>query len=135
MKKSVEVSTSHDTPSLYTVLSDPSFVLPRLFPPIKEVKIDGNSFDANGRFMLMGFHMHGNVIRGEEIIYAFHLSAGGGKGDGRLTVRVGSPVHLTFEYEGWMERTSEIAFMDRWFRDFAEKLDEEVRMERIRRRI
>ncbi|QKQ99162.1 DUF3211 domain-containing protein [Metallosphaera tengchongensis] len=135
MKRSIEVSTSHDAKSLYTVLSDPSFVLPRLFPPIKEVKIDGNSFDANGRFMLMGFYIRGNLVRGEEIIYAFRLSGSGGKGDGRLTVRVGSPVYLTLEYEGWMERTSGILFIDRWFSDFAEKLDEEVRMERIRRRI
>lgn len=44
-------------------------------------------------------------------------------------------IDLRFEYDGWMERMSGIFFMDRWFSGFASKLDEEVRMERIRRKI
>ncbi|MEM4076444.1 MAG: DUF3211 family protein, partial [Metallosphaera sp.] len=32
MIKSITVPTSHDPQSLFTILSDPVFVLPRLFP-------------------------------------------------------------------------------------------------------
>ncbi|BCS92710.1 MAG: hypothetical protein MjAS7_1318 [Metallosphaera javensis (ex Sakai et al. 2022)] len=84
----------------------------------------------------MAFHMHGNVLCGSELIYAFYLSAGGGMGQGKLTMNIKEgEIDLRFEYDGWMERMSGIFFMDRWFSGFASKLDEEVRMERIRRKI
>ena len=136
MIKSVEFDTSHDSNSLSTILSDPDFVLPRLFPPIKQVTKSETSFDAKGRFMGMKFNMHGNVLKGTEIIYAFHLGAGGGEGEGRLTIRLlPGKVALRFEYEGWMERVSGIFFMQRWFENFGKSLEEEVRMERIKRKL
>jgi hypothetical protein len=86
--------------------------------------------------MGMKFNIHGNVLKGTEIIYAFHLGAGGGEGEGRLTIRLlQGKVALRFEYEGWMERVSGIFFMERWFENFGKSLEEEVRMERIKRKL
>ncbi|BBL46568.1 MULTISPECIES: DUF3211 domain-containing protein [Metallosphaera] len=136
MNKSITINTSHDRQSLLVILSDPKFVLPKLFPPIKEVEVENDSFNAHGRFMAMSFNMHGNVLRGTDLVYAFYLSAGGGKGQGKLTMRIKeTEINLEFEYDGWMERMSGIFFMDRWFSSFARRLDEDVRMERIKRKI
>ncbi|AWR98680.1 DUF3211 domain-containing protein [Metallosphaera hakonensis] len=136
MIKTITVKTSHDRESLYRILSDPQFVLPRLFPPIKNVQESGESFDADGRFLAMKFNMHGNALRGSEIVYVFYLSAGGGKGQGRLTMQLmEGEINLRFQYEGWMQRVSGTFFMDKWFSNFADQLDESVRMERIKRKI
>ncbi|MEM3317523.1 MAG: DUF3211 domain-containing protein [Metallosphaera sp.] len=135
MIKSITVPTSHDPQSLFTILSDPVFVLPRLFPPIKQVNLEKDSFNAEGRFMLMRFSMHGNVLRGNNITYVFTLGSGNETGNGKLVIELqkGS-VSLRFEYDGWMERTSGL-FMGKWFTEFGSKLDEEVRLERIKRKI
>ncbi|MEM3768031.1 MAG: DUF3211 domain-containing protein [Metallosphaera sp.] len=135
MIKSITVPTSHDPQSLFTILSDPVFVLPRLFPPIKQVNLEKDSFNAEGRFMLMRFSMHGNVLKGNNITYVFTLGSGNETGNGKLVIELqkGS-VSLRFEYDGWMERTSGL-FMDKWFTEFGSKLDEEVRLERIKRKI
>ncbi|MCG3108324.1 hypothetical protein L3N51_00605 [Metallosphaera sp. J1] len=134
MDKSITVSTTHDRKSVSTILVNPSFVLPRLFPPIKEVTVEGNSFNAEGRFLTTKFHMHGSVIVKGEIIYGFYLSAGGGQGNGRLIIKVNEgQVDLRLEYEGKMEKLSGIFFMDRWFSDFASKLDEEIGKEKARK--
>lgn len=132
-----EILTSHEAKVLREVLSDPSFTLSRLFPPIKRVTSENDSFEWEGRFMGMEFGMKGNVYRGNEVvIYAFVLRVGGGKGDGRLEITpLQRSIRLVFSYEGWMNRFSRIFFMSRWFENFAEKLDEEVRLERIRRKI
>lgn len=126
MEKSVTIHLPYSNSQLYSVLSDPEFVLPRLFPPIKEVEVTGDSFNAYGRFMGMRFHIYGILNKGEQITYKIYLTAGTGKGEGKLVIRVAdSQVELRFEYEGWMERFSGILFMDRWFDQFVKRLKEE----------
>ncbi|BBD73066.1 hypothetical protein HS1genome_1455 [Sulfodiicoccus acidiphilus] len=132
-----EYGTSHEPEALVKVLGDPKFVLPRLFPPVKEVETRGTSFQAKGRFLGSSFSMSGEVyVSVDAVTYPFVLLAGSGKGDGRLTARFspGSLV-LAFDYDGWMNRLSGTFFMGRWFSNFGKGLEEEVRLERVRRKV
>lgn len=132
-----EIKTVHEIDALREILSDPTFTLPRLFPPIKKVSCEKGEFKCEGRFVGMHFEMIGSVYKGyDKIVYAFTLIAGGGKGNGRLEILLQErAIKLIFSYEGWMNTFSRLFFMGRWFENFAEKLDEEVRLERIRRKI
>ncbi len=132
-----DVRTSHEWNAVKEILSDPFFTLPRLFPPIKKVNKDGESFDCEGKFVGMRFIMKGNVYRSSDLItFIFNLRAGGGLGNGKLMINAGNgTLKLVFSYEGWMNRFSKTFFMSKWFDNFAKNLDEEVRLERIRRKI
>ncbi|MCY0861550.1 MAG: DUF3211 domain-containing protein [Metallosphaera prunae] len=136
MERSITITTTYDKRSLISILSDPTFVLPRLFPPIKSVSRGENSFDGEGRFMTTKFHMHGTVIVRDDIVYGFYLSAGGSQGKGRLIFTFNNnEINLKLEYQGKMEKLSGLFFIDRWFSDFASKLNEEIKAEVIKRRL
>ncbi|AWR98780.1 DUF3211 domain-containing protein [Metallosphaera hakonensis] len=127
MEKTFNVKINNDKNTVWKVLSDPSFVLPRLFPPIKGVSVQGTSYDCEGKYLLMKFFVHGTVLVKEDIVYTFYLSSGGGKGNGRLTFKVSDgEVEVTLKYEGWMEMVSGTISVGRWFSEFAEKLDDEI---------
>ncbi|ARM74619.1 DUF3211 domain-containing protein [Acidianus manzaensis] len=132
-----EITTSHEEYALMTILSDPSFTLPKLFPPIKKVESKDRKFHCEGNFVGMKFEMNGNVyVSYNSILFVFTLKSGGVKGDGRLEITINEKsVKLVFSYEGWMNRFSRIFFMSKWFENFAKNLDNDVRMERIKRKI
>ncbi|AWR96282.1 DUF3211 domain-containing protein [Acidianus sulfidivorans JP7] len=132
-----EIGTSHDDNALKEILSDPSFVLPKLFPPIKKVITENNTFHCDGIFVGMKFEMTGNIYKSNNIIrFVFSLKSGSAKGDGKLEITINDKVlKLVFSYEGWMNRFSKIFFMSKWFNNFAKNLNDEVRLERIRRKI
>ncbi|AWR95649.1 DUF3211 domain-containing protein [Acidianus brierleyi] len=132
-----DVRISHEWNAIIEILSDPYFTLPRLFPPIKKVNRNGESFECEGKFVGMRFTMRGNIYRSTDLItFIFSLRAGGGLGNGKLMINSESEVlKLIFSYEGWMNRFSKTFFMSKWFDNFAKNLNEEIRLERIRRKI
>ncbi|MCY0860082.1 MAG: DUF3211 domain-containing protein [Sulfolobaceae archaeon] len=128
MIRTTQFKTSYGRNTLLHLFSDPSFLLPRLFPPIKAVKTKALSYEADGRFLGMRFYIQGSVLISEnEIVYSMLLNAGGKQGVGKLTIIINEPtVNIRFEYEGWMERVSGIFFMDRWFSHFVKDLEEHI---------
>lgn len=143
MLKEKKIITSHKAEVLREYLADPSFVFPRLFPPIKKVSRDKETFTAEGKFMGMPFEIKGDSRKEfdkltyfndkldyyDEIFYSFTLKAGKKLGRGQLKILiVNNTVNLTFEYYGWMDTFSNLFFMERWFENFAEKLNEEIRV-------
>ncbi|EZQ10580.1 hypothetical protein CM19_03895 [Candidatus Acidianus copahuensis] len=139
MQVEKEILYPHEFEPLKTILSDPTFVLPRVFPPIKNTRFKEGSFESNGKFMGMQFNIEGNYYIGSEsVTYTFILKAGRWKGNGKLVIELKPQqrkINVKFSYEGWMDTLSKTFFMSKWFNDFASKLDEEVRLERIRRKI
>ncbi|WP_287688907.1 DUF3211 domain-containing protein [Metallosphaera javensis (ex Sakai et al. 2022)] len=132
----LSVTTSHDTESLRIILSDPNFVLPLLFPSIKDLKVLGGSFHGHANYLNIDHEVSGNIyISSNEINYPFTLSRGKNLGTGRLTFYL-TPgrISLKLEYEGWME-TFAGGLLGRWVRKFSRELEEKIRMERIRRKI
>ncbi len=125
----------HEWEAVSTILSDPEFVIPRIFPPIKSITVNGSSFKGSGRYAMRDFEISGTAFKGIEIRYVFQVKSGG-TGTGRLTFapRNGELI-LRFEYEGVFERVLSLTSRDRWIGGFLEKLNEEIRLERIRRKI
>jgi len=56
-------------------------------------------------------------------------------GSGKLLfVLQSNKVAIFLEYEGWMERVS-FSLINTWIKDFLKNFEEDIRMERIRRKL
>jgi hypothetical protein len=134
MRISVEIQTKHESDALLVVLSDPLFVLPNLFPPIKEVKTSEGKYTCKAKFLGTSFEMIGNYYYSTEgrIKYAFTINRGG-TGNLEFLIEQGK-VTLIFDYEGWAEKISRL-FISRWFTDFKKNFEEKVRLKRIESKI
>ncbi|MBW9140914.1 MAG: DUF3211 domain-containing protein [Candidatus Aramenus sp.] len=128
---------THETDAFLKVVSDPSFLIPKVFPPVYSVEVNETRFVAYGKYMGVPFTISGNVFTGENsVTYAFTLSAKGGKGSGRLTVSaLGESGSIKFDFEGFMHRLAGTFLIRKWLENFAKNLNEEVRLERIKRKI
>ncbi len=134
MRISVEIETRHESNALLTVLSDPSFVLPNLFPPIKEVKSNEGKYTCKGKFLGAPFEIVGNYYTSTEgrVRYVFTINKGG-NGNLDFLITQGKVV-LTFDYDGWFEKISKI-FLSRWINEFKKNFEEKVRLKRIENKI
>ncbi|AWR96415.1 DUF3211 domain-containing protein [Acidianus sulfidivorans JP7] len=133
MKYTVEFTTSHEIEALNIVLADPSFIIPLIFPPIKDVKTDNDSFNACGRFLGFSFCLSGNVYKSpNNIRYIFTMNRGG-SATLEFTLEK-NKVSVEFDYEGWMDSFSKI-YLPRWFKSFKDNFDEKVRLKRIQNKI
>lgn len=134
MRISVEIQTKHESDALLKVLSDPSFVLPNLFPSIKEVKISEGKYTCKGKFLGASFELVGNFYSSSDgrVKYAFTIDKGG-NGNLEFLIEQGK-VTLTLDYEGWSEKISR-PFISKWLNDFKKDFEEKVRLKRIEKKI
>ncbi|QKQ99008.1 DUF3211 domain-containing protein [Metallosphaera tengchongensis] len=129
-----EAKVSHEIGPVHTILSDPAFVIPRVLPPVKVIEVTGNSFKGSGQHFVYLFGISGTVYRGVDITYVFSIK-GNGTGNGRIVISPGSLLKFTLEYEGYMERNLRLFSASKWVDNFLKNLDEDIRIERIRRKI
>lgn len=137
MKVEYTLTTSHTPEALRDILSDPNFVLPKVFKSIKKIERYGSSYWGSASFMGISHSFQGNVYTSyTRVMYVFQLKRGNNLGSGKLTFIINSDgsLNVSFEYEGWMERSSSVV-LKRWLEDFISNLDEEVRLERIKRKV
>ncbi len=133
----VVFTVSHETSAFLKVISDPLFLIPRAFPPVYKVELVEGGFVAYGKYMGIAFTMTGNVYTGENAVtYVFTLNAKGGKGNGRLTISIlGGSGSIKFDFDGFMHKIAGTFLIRRWLEKFAKNLNEEVRLERIRKKV
>lgn len=136
MKYYTEIVTSHTSEALSVLLSDPTFVLPRLFKSIKDLQVNELSYHGRAKYMGLEHEINGDVYSSlNEITYAFSIKHGKSLGLGKLIFSLQpNKVSISFKYEGWMERASS-NIINMWIKDFLNEFEEDVRMERIKRKI
>jgi len=136
MKYSTEISTSHSMDALLTLLSDPSFVLPKIFKSIKKIETTNSSFSGTASYLGLTHEINGNVFRSvNKVSYVFILRHGKDTGSGNLNFIISNnKVDIIFEYEGWMEKLSQ-SIIIKWIKEFCRNFEEDIRIERIRRKL
>ncbi|WP_236752817.1 DUF3211 domain-containing protein [Acidianus sp. HS-5] len=136
MKYKFEINTLHSVESLRLLLSDPAFLFPKIFRDIKEIKVGRSSFYGNAKYMWIYHDFNGNVYSSlDEISYVFTLRHGKDSGIGKIILLLEpNKVTLSIEYEGWMERLASSALKS-WTNEFIKNFEEDVRIERIKRKI
>lgn len=136
MKYQTEINTSHTIDSLKILLSDPPFLLPKIFKSIKDLKVNGSSYYGKAKYMGIEHELNGNVYSSfNEVSYVFTLRHGKDFGSGKLVFTLQlNKVFIVLEYEGWMERMS-FSLINRWINSFLKNFEEDIRMERIIRKL
>ncbi|PVU76172.1 hypothetical protein DDW11_00230 [Sulfolobus sp. SCGC AB-777_G06] len=140
MKVEREIKISHPVDVVLQIFADPSFTIPRIFPNVNRIKVDGEKFEAEGKVALSSYHSTGRVFLGyNEVKYVYDSDKGGGvlkiskvdenviritlEHEGSLLVRIGSILRI-----GLITVNSNLNKLEK-------NINEEIRLERIKRKI
>ncbi|QGA68704.1 DUF3211 domain-containing protein [Sulfolobus sp. E11-6] len=128
--------TQHDTQALVKILSDPIFTLYKILGA-ETVTVKGNEYDTLISLGVTSLILHGTVYIGDnKVSYKFY-SVGTQKGEGgvlEFNLFKKGEIGVILEYEGRF--SSFIKFsLRRKIEKNMKRLDEEVRLERIKRKI
>lgn len=128
--------TNHEINVVLSIIADPNFTLYKILGA-DVVKASGNSYEASFTLGFMVLMVHGVVYLGNnKVSYRFNaIGAGGGEGGFlEFTPIKDREIRVSFEYEGKLG--SFVKFMlGRKIAKNIKKLDEEIRLERIKRKI
>ncbi|WP_404809763.1 STK_08120 family protein [Metallosphaera sedula] len=61
MKLERVFSTSKPTSILKVILSDPAFIIPKIFRSTQDYEIHGNSFNITAKYSLLRYKVYGNI--------------------------------------------------------------------------
>ncbi|QIW23570.1 DUF3211 domain-containing protein [Sulfolobus sp. S-194] len=129
-------STNHEINVVFSIISDPNFTLHKILGA-EVVKVNGNVYEASFTLSLMVLMIHGVVYsRNDKVSYKFNtIGVNGGEGGFLEFVAMkDGEIRISFEYEGKL--SSFIKFMlGRRIAKNIKKLNEEIRLERIKRKI
>ncbi|TRM80986.1 hypothetical protein DJ522_08160, partial [Sulfolobus sp. F3] len=80
MELEKEIKVNHEITSLFKILSDPCFIIPKIFPSIKHIECKGDEFKGNGNLSILGeYDFRGRVYVGDSRIkYIYNTTKGNG---------------------------------------------------------
>jgi hypothetical protein len=116
------------------LFSDPDFTLPRVIPGYEKHTRSGASFQVIGVLGLYPYIMEGRVMGTSVVRYVFRF-IDGLNGNGFIEIsKAGNNLRLLTDYDGDQKTLFESSF-EKMIKRFSKKIDEEVRLERIKRKI
>ena len=128
--------TNHEINVVLLIIADPNFTLYKILGA-DVVRVNGNTYDASFTLGFIVLMVHGVVYSSNNrVSYRFNtIGVSGGEGGFlEFTVIKGREIKVLFEYEGKLG--SFINFiLGRRIAKNLKKLDEEIRLERIKRKI
>jgi len=137
MRLEYSVTTTHTSSALREILSDPNFILPKIFRSIKNIRSEGSSFSGTASYLGINHQFHGNVYSSyNKVTYVFQIRKGKDLGSGKMIFNINTDgrLDISVEYSGFMEKVS-IMLLKKWIENFISNINEEVRLERIKRKI
>ncbi|BCU70982.1 hypothetical protein KN1_22790 [Stygiolobus caldivivus] len=134
MKLEKEVKISHEIDVVLRILSDPSFLIPRIFPNVTSIKVHEDTFDVEGKLVVTSYHVSGRVFVGSsEIRYVYDSDKGGGVL--RINKVNDNTIRITLEHDGTLLARLGYPAVNSNLNKLEKNLDEEIRLERIKRKI
>lgn len=132
--KELLLKTNHEINVVLGVFSDPDFSLPRIIPGYGSHTRSGASFQVIGVLGIYPYAMEGRVMGTSIVRYVFRF-IDGLNGNGFIEIsRAGDKVRFFTDYDGDQKASFESSF-EKMIKKLSKTLDEEVRLERIRRKI
>jgi carbon monoxide dehydrogenase subunit G len=134
MKLEREIKISHQVDIVLQIFADPTFTIPRIFPNVNRIKVDDEKFEAEGKVTLSSYRLTGRVFLGyNEVKYVFDSDKGGGvlkisKVDENL-------IRITLEYDGSLLARIGTIIVNSNLNKLEKNINEEIRLERIKRKI
>jgi len=134
MKVEREIKISHPVDVVLQIFADPSFTIPRIFPNVNRIKVDGEKFEAEGKVALSSYHSTGRVFLGyNEVKYVYDSDKGGGVL--KISKVNENMIRITLEYDGSLLARIESIIVNSNLNKLEKNINEEIRLERIKRKI
>jgi|GEM_PF-1187319 carbon monoxide dehydrogenase subunit G len=134
MKVEREIKISHPVDVVLQIFADPSFTIPRIFPNVNRIKVDGEKFEAEGKVALSSYHSTGRVFLGyNEVKYVYDSDRGGGVL--KISKVNENMIRITLEYDGSLLARIESIIVNSNLNKLEKNINEEIRLERIKRKI
>ncbi len=130
-----EIKVNHEMNAVFKIFSDPCFLIPKIFPYVKYIECRGDEFKGNGGLPVLGkYDFKGRVYVGDLRIRYIYNST---KGNGILEVEKVdvNAIKLRLEHDNSLSFSIAKPILSYNFRRMEEKLDEQIRIERIKRKI
>ncbi|BBD72071.1 hypothetical protein HS1genome_0460 [Sulfodiicoccus acidiphilus] len=136
MREIYSFPTKQEASPIKVICADPKFLLPKVIRALKDVTIKEEGYVGWGFYFGTNFTIRGHVYSPEDgVVYPFELE-GRGKGGGKVTLLVHeNQVTVEFQYEGWKFTPLMGTVIRGWLKKFGEEFDEQVTLERIKRKI
>ncbi|WP_338603286.1 STK_08120 family protein [Sulfolobus tengchongensis] len=132
----ITLNTQHDNSALLNILSDPNFTLYKVLGA-ETVIVKEGEFDVMISLGITSLILHGTVYIGSNRISYRFYAVGTQKGEGGILefdLTQKGVVKIIMEYEGRLGSFIKLSLRRKIERNI-KKLDEEIRLERIKRKI
>jgi carbon monoxide dehydrogenase subunit G len=134
MKLERKIKISHQVDVVLQILADPAFTIPRIFPNVNRIKVDGEKFEAEGKVTLSSYHLTGRVFPGyNEVKYVYDSDRGGGVL--KISKVNENMIRITLEYDGSLLARIESIIVNSNLNKLEKNINEDIRLERIKRKI
>ena len=131
--KEVQLNVKHEVEVVLELFSDPDFALPRIIPGY-ESHTGKDTFQVIGVLGLYPYIMEGRVFKGSVIKYVFRM-IDGLKGAGNIEISsIENSIKFVVDYEGDSKSMFESSF-EKGIKKLSKSIDEDIRLERIKRKI
>jgi hypothetical protein len=131
--KELLLNVKHEVDVVLELFSDPDFALPRIIPGYGS-HTGRSPFQVVGVLGMYPYMMEGRIFKGSVIKYIFTF-IDGLKGSGFIEIsRAGSSLKFLADYDGDAKTLFESSF-EKVIKKLSKTIDEDVRLERIKRKI
>ena len=131
--KEVQLNVKHEVDIVLELFSDPDFALPRIIPGY-ESHTGRSPFQVIGVLGMYPYIMEGRIFRGSVIKYVFTF-IDGLKGSGFIEIsHLGNTLKFLADYDGDAKTLFESSF-EKVIKKLSKTIDEDIRLERIKRKI
>jgi len=134
MKLEREIKISHEVDVVLQIFADPTFTIPRIFPNVNRIKVDGEKFEAEGKVTLSSYHLTGRVFLGyNEVKYVYDYDKGGGVL--KISKVDENVIRITLEYDDSLLARIGSIIVNSNLNKLEKNINEEIRLERIKRKM
>ena len=132
--KEVYLKVKHEPEIVLYLFSDPDFALPKIMPGYESHTIEGGAFRVIGVIGIYPYVLQGGAFKGSVVKYVFKIEDGL-DGTGSIEIlKEADGLKFILDYEGSGKSQFESAF-EKTIKKLSKSIDEEIRIERIKRKI
>lgn len=134
MRLEKEIKISKDIDIVFQIFADPNFTIPKIFPNISSIRVEGMSFEFQGGFLMFSYTGKGRVYVGtNEIRFIYDTD----KGSGVLYIKRkdDSTLLIILDHDRELYGLAGKRYVSSNLDKLAKKIDEIIRLERIKRKI
>ena len=134
MKIEKVIKVNHEIDVVLQIMSDPTFIIPRLFPSISEIKANGDEFYFKGKIGFLSYEGKGRVFVGVEGVRIVYETD---KGSGIVLLQRfdDNSIKITLQHENDFYGNLGRLAVNSNLNKLEKNINEDIRLERIKRKI